>query len=226
MYLLPVMSKKPGRNDPCPCGSGKKFKKCCGLNESPSFLIPESERTGTPFDDYMEVMPLLGLYTQKIRQFEEDGKELKRAISDFEKLYRPGRPGGLPDSFFMSWMNFDLRFGVTGLTVAERALADPMTKGLDEPGPTLIRRLGESYMTFYEVAGAERDTAFLRELGTDRHWTVYHIRELTETAAVPGEIWYTRLIGPVDLSSKINMQGSRLALMARLQRARTLADAL
>jgi hypothetical protein len=20
---------KPGRNDPCPCGSGKKFKKCC-----------------------------------------------------------------------------------------------------------------------------------------------------------------------------------------------------
>lgn len=25
--------KKTGRNEPCPCGSGKKFKKCCGLNE-------------------------------------------------------------------------------------------------------------------------------------------------------------------------------------------------
>jgi SEC-C motif-containing protein len=23
---------KVGRNDPCPCGSGKKFKKCCGKN--------------------------------------------------------------------------------------------------------------------------------------------------------------------------------------------------
>jgi len=23
----------PGRNDPCPCGSGKKFKKCCGAPE-------------------------------------------------------------------------------------------------------------------------------------------------------------------------------------------------
>ena len=22
--------KKPGRNEPCPCGSGKKFKQCCG----------------------------------------------------------------------------------------------------------------------------------------------------------------------------------------------------
>jgi hypothetical protein len=21
---------KTGRNDPCPCGSGKKYKKCCG----------------------------------------------------------------------------------------------------------------------------------------------------------------------------------------------------
>jgi preprotein translocase subunit SecA len=21
---------KVGRNDPCPCGSGKKFKQCCG----------------------------------------------------------------------------------------------------------------------------------------------------------------------------------------------------
>jgi preprotein translocase subunit SecA len=24
-------SKKVGRNDPCPCGSGKKYKKCCGM---------------------------------------------------------------------------------------------------------------------------------------------------------------------------------------------------
>ncbi|GIR35680.1 MAG: hypothetical protein CM15mP49_10650 [Actinomycetota bacterium] len=22
--------EKTGRNDPCPCGSGKKFKQCCG----------------------------------------------------------------------------------------------------------------------------------------------------------------------------------------------------
>lgn len=26
------VKKKPGRNDPCPCGSGKKYKKCCGKN--------------------------------------------------------------------------------------------------------------------------------------------------------------------------------------------------
>ena len=27
------MSKHPGRNDPCPCGSGKKYKHCCALKK-------------------------------------------------------------------------------------------------------------------------------------------------------------------------------------------------
>lgn len=27
-----LLRTKVGRNDPCPCGSGKKYKKCCGLN--------------------------------------------------------------------------------------------------------------------------------------------------------------------------------------------------
>ena len=33
----PVVLKKAervGRNDPCPCGSGKKYKKCCGINDT------------------------------------------------------------------------------------------------------------------------------------------------------------------------------------------------
>ena len=29
-----VAEKKVGRNDPCPCGSGKKYKKCCGSSAS------------------------------------------------------------------------------------------------------------------------------------------------------------------------------------------------
>ena len=26
-------NKQPDRNDPCPCGSGKKYKKCCGADK-------------------------------------------------------------------------------------------------------------------------------------------------------------------------------------------------
>ena len=29
-----VLGQKVGRNDPCPCGSGKKYKKCCLLKAS------------------------------------------------------------------------------------------------------------------------------------------------------------------------------------------------
>jgi len=29
----PVRKQKVGRNDPCPCGSGKKYKKCCGAGK-------------------------------------------------------------------------------------------------------------------------------------------------------------------------------------------------
>ncbi|MBQ2468125.1 MAG: SEC-C domain-containing protein, partial [Clostridia bacterium] len=34
----PVVNKggKVGRNDPCPCGSGKKYKKCCGAGTADS----------------------------------------------------------------------------------------------------------------------------------------------------------------------------------------------
>ena len=32
----PIVREEPkvGRNDPCPCGSGKKFKKCCGAKSA------------------------------------------------------------------------------------------------------------------------------------------------------------------------------------------------
>ena len=32
VVLTPKRSAKVGRNDPCPCGSGKKYKNCCGAN--------------------------------------------------------------------------------------------------------------------------------------------------------------------------------------------------
>ena len=38
--VAPVVRGGPkvGRNDPCPCGSGRKFKKCCGAGDAPAGL--------------------------------------------------------------------------------------------------------------------------------------------------------------------------------------------
>jgi hypothetical protein len=35
-----------GRNDRCPCGSGKKYKKCCGFNVAP--VVPEVDPASAP----------------------------------------------------------------------------------------------------------------------------------------------------------------------------------
>jgi hypothetical protein len=34
----------PGRNDPCPCGSGKKYKQCC-LGRDSASVVNLAERT-------------------------------------------------------------------------------------------------------------------------------------------------------------------------------------
>ncbi len=45
------MTKKIGRNDPCPCGSGKKYKKCClDLNSSFDFTPPHEEKPNKTFE--------------------------------------------------------------------------------------------------------------------------------------------------------------------------------
>lgn len=49
-----------GRNDPCPCGSGKKFKKCCIDKPSPTRIaLLQDEELGQ----------------QRIREYEEEQKK-------------------------------------------------------------------------------------------------------------------------------------------------------
>jgi hypothetical protein len=203
------MSKKPGRNDPCPCGSGKKYKKCCDLSQThggfvqtPQSWFPPSERTGTLWDDYMEVFPIVAMYGKKIMDFDKDGPEFKNAVTDFENLFHPGDKGGIIDSFFMSWMHFDLRFGISLETVAERMLSDPMISNLMEPGPTYIQQLSESYLTFFEIIDSisSPDDVTVRELGTGKRFKVLHVGELYEIDPNPGEIWFSRRVGPPDQS--------------------------
>src|SRR5947209_6334392 len=46
---------KLGRNQPCPCGSGRKFKKCCGRpQETASIVIPADPQIHT-LDDIIRL---------------------------------------------------------------------------------------------------------------------------------------------------------------------------
>lgn len=41
------MAEKVGRNDPCPCGSGKKYKACCLKKETSATYTPSGKRKFT-----------------------------------------------------------------------------------------------------------------------------------------------------------------------------------
>ncbi|MBA7470036.1 hypothetical protein ES707_05313 [subsurface metagenome] len=189
------MSKKIERNEPCPCGSGKKYKKCCGRNEGIDFSLPEDLKTRTPVDDYLTLFQGIVIYSKAFIQFDKDGKEFKNAADDFEKRFRPGKNKGLPSSLFMSWLSLDFRFGEERETICERFLKSPYIDRLNEPGPTLVKHLANSYCTFYEVKAPLDDWIIFEELGTGKEWRVYRVNEPFERKARRGDIWYLRFVG-------------------------------
>jgi tetratricopeptide (TPR) repeat protein len=57
------MSQKSGRNDPCPCGSGKKYKKCCLAKDT------ESARNRPPPPRTHQPSPAASVFAQAIRSW-------------------------------------------------------------------------------------------------------------------------------------------------------------
>lgn len=68
--------KKTGRNDPCPCGSGRKFKKCCfGQNHNKESFIY------TDLDEFSNKVVML-IKQGRLDEAEKVCHELERAYPD------------------------------------------------------------------------------------------------------------------------------------------------
>jgi SEC-C motif-containing protein len=59
--------KKPGRNKPCPCSSGRKFKKCCG---APKKTLEERFAAYDTMDEYPTMTP--GYFANDATRVEDD----------------------------------------------------------------------------------------------------------------------------------------------------------
>jgi uncharacterized protein len=65
-----------GRNDPCPCGSGKKYKKCCAeKNESPLDTLIEEELERIVFGAYEQATS-----PEELSEFENHKKSWKHKL--------------------------------------------------------------------------------------------------------------------------------------------------
>jgi SEC-C motif len=97
------MKKKIGRNEPCPCGSGKKFKKCCESKmigkkymahkiekvdntsnkiSSLSTIIPPSVPQPKPVITSSEPQP------KPIEEKPKDAKPIKKAVKKVTKTVK------------------------------------------------------------------------------------------------------------------------------------------
>jgi len=72
---MPPTKRKVGRNDPCPCGSGKKYKKCCGQN------IPQPQQASLLGRRFME-RDLLAINQMVEGQDFSSTDEISQYISD------------------------------------------------------------------------------------------------------------------------------------------------
>jgi SEC-C motif-containing protein len=128
---------KPGRNNPCPCGSGKKYKRCCGVNvgTGPEVMPPTAS---TPPRTRRNLFGLPGLQHQILMRGHFSDPNDPRNIVDiggvpgrYKVVFTLNRPGfsPLPDRQISADDN--LR-GDSHIAIAMPAYDDPNLPGANE----------------------------------------------------------------------------------------------
>lgn len=135
-----------GRNDPCPCGSGKKYKKCClALAEFKPLVLSPKERAEILGQADLE------LYARLITKLAAAG----RVVEPFIKSL------GFPDmlsvdedtsSFLSSWMLYHLP--VDGETIGGRFYQGQIRR-LDDSTRKLLEAHLESHLTVWQVVSVD-----------------------------------------------------------------------
>lgn len=129
-----------GRNDPCPCGSGLKYKKCCADKEAAGYSREERTSVRAKLTDY--VADFLG---------PEDDDALDQFWADLQDL--PGRASdpqlaAVSDQLYDDWAFFDHELDA-GDVMVDRFLATQ--PNLSEGERTYLRDLKASSLRLYEI---------------------------------------------------------------------------
>ena len=142
-----ILMSKPGRNDPCPCGSGKKYKRCHGAADfpDPEMIYDRIRRLDNESDT------LLLRYAKE--QYGDD--VLEQAWEDFvldeELLFDPDDP---EFRYFALWACYDWKPAEDNTRLPEQVLGDPHVKIEDD-----IRRFVGLVMaapySYYQVLDVE-----------------------------------------------------------------------
>ncbi|OAQ20023.1 tetratricopeptide repeat protein [Thermosulfurimonas dismutans] len=191
--------KKVGRNDPCPCGSGKKYKKCCMkkqevAREKQSAQSPEEKRAFRLYEGFV-----IRKYKQELLAF------LEEWIPRLEEISREQDPDRdwIP---FISEMFLFLGRGRSGKPVVEEFL-ESKGRNLSEAEKAILASLRKAYPGLYEVLDVDEDKGYLllRDRITETSFPVRDYSLAKQLA--PGEKIWTMLFRAGD-----HWRPSRVAL--------------
>ena len=84
--------KEPGRNEPCPCGSGKKYKKCCLTRSGAGGLSPKI----LPFEELQADLARVDAMSNRIPALIDQGRTVE-ALDAANRLLEeyPQDPDGI-----------------------------------------------------------------------------------------------------------------------------------
>jgi hypothetical protein len=145
-----------GRNDPCPCGSGKKFKKCCGLQRAGSAAAtPESRRADAAKANDQEL-------TDRLMHFARQRGGplwLQGAAGEFTG-HAHGDIGPAELQIAIPWMLFHRSAEGDAASMANRFLVDQGSR-LAPSLRALLEAQLRSWMSVWEVREVQRGTGEL-----------------------------------------------------------------
>ena len=181
----PVLPRREvGRNHPCPCGSGKKYKKCCLLKESGQGAAPAEpgpRKPPAPDPVFRRLRESLSRYVER----EISRKDFLRATGIFWNT-EPREPIVLPERAskdegqFYDWFINDYRTA-NGKTIIE-GFCDRRLNTLSAEEKRLAESLLKSYSSIYEVQDVrEGEGMTIRDVFTGEEMDVQEVSASYET---------------------------------------------
>jgi hypothetical protein len=192
---LPIV----GRNAPCPCGSGKKYKKCCLPSQvtEPAAPAPLDPGAGSPADE--ELRRFLPDFAARVPR-----RERERALTLFSEAR--SLSAGTPEDAhadavgFMDWFINDYRLRTSGRTIVEEILVTRRSS-LTRGALALLASWRDVPVTLHEVVSVEPGRGItLRELFRSG---LHRVRDVRGSRALARwDVVATRLI-PIDGTMRI-----------------------
>jgi hypothetical protein len=184
---------KIGRNDPCPCGSGKKYKKCCMGKTGSQPTTPATIQSQVPVTQSSENEVYNGLFAKlmKFAQRQENEKEFDGAFAEF--FMKPDYEDYEKDygaHVFWGWLLIYRR--VRGLpTMAERYLERFGSK-LAPLERKMLETIGDEPFRLFEIRDIRLDQGMtLKDLFTEE---VFEVKERLATRSLhKWELIFARL---------------------------------